>query len=213
MPSSNNPPPWLGITGISRADMKDNAQVSVVQYDGNARPGELVVEQTALNLFAGNNDGNLVLLANANAVKYYGNFYDTANQNNSVGNINYMSLDTTVSNNHIVINNGNEITADFNGVYNIQFSAQFLKTGGGTSNMEIWLEKNGTAVPYSGTGITMSGNNAKYVAAWNFVEELDSGEYVKLAWWSSDAGIDIVSPASEGPGPAIPSIIVTVTQV
>jgi hypothetical protein len=207
------PPPYADITGISRAAMKDNAQVTIVQYDGNARPAELVVEQNALNLFVGDNNGNLILLANANAVKYYGNFYDTTNQNNSTGNINYMALNTTVSNNHIVINNGTEITAEFDGVYNIQFSAQFLKTGGGSSNMEIWLEKNGTAVPYSGTGITMSGNNDKYVAAWNFIEELDAGEYVKLAWWSSDAGIDIIAPASEGPGPAVPSVIVTVTQV
>lgn len=207
------PPPYADITGISRAAMKDNAQVTIVQYDGNARPAELVVEQNALNLFVGDNNGNLVLLANANAVKYYGNFYDTTNQNNSAGNINYMALNTTVSNNHIVINNGTEITAEFDGIYNIQFSAQFLKTGGGSSNMEIWLEKNGTAVPYSGTGITMSGNNDKYVAAWNFIEELDAGEYVKLAWWSSDAGIDIIAPASEGPGPAVPSVIVTVTQV
>lgn len=207
------PPPYNEITGISRAAMKDNAQVTVVQYDGNARPAELVVEQNALNLFAGDNNGNLVLLANANAVKFYGAFYDTTNQNNDVGNVNYMQLNTTGSNNHVSIVNGDEITVDFTGVYNIQFSTQYLKTGGGTSNMEIWLEKNGTAVPYSGTGITMSGNNSKYVAAWNFVEQLNAGEHVKLAWWSSDAGIDIVAPASEGPGPAVPSVIVTVTQV
>ena len=207
------PPPWTDITGISRAAMKDNAQVSAVEYNGSARPAELVVEQNLLNLYAGDNNGNLVLLANANAVKFYGSFYDTADQLNNTGNINYMALNSTYSNNHVVINNNNEITADFDGVYNIQFSAQFLKTGGSTSNMEIWLEKNGTAVAYSGTGITMSGNNTKYVAAWNFVEELAAGEYVKLAWWSSDAGIDIIAPASQGPGPAVPSVIVTVTQV
>jgi hypothetical protein len=207
------PPPYSDITGISRAAMKDNAQVTVVQYNGNARPAELVVEQTALNLFAGDNNGNLVLLANANATKFYGSFYDTTTQNNSVGNVNYMQLDTTSSNNHVSIVNGDEITVDFTGVYNIQFSAQYLKTGGGTSNMEIWLEKNGTAVPYSGTGITMSGNGTKYVAAWNFVEPLAAGDHVKLVWWSSDAGINIVAPASEGPGPAVPSVIVTVTQV
>ena len=210
---ANPPPPYDNITGISRAAMKDNAQVGVAQYNGNARPAELVVEQNALNLFVGDNNGNLVLLANASATKFYGSFYDTTNQNNSTGNINYMALNTTTSNNHVSIVNGDEITVDFTGVYNIQFSTQYSKTGGGTSNMEIWLEKNGNAVPYSGTGITMAGNNTKYVAAWNFVEELNAGDYVKLAWWSSDAGIDIVAPASEGPGPAVPSVIVTVTQV
>jgi hypothetical protein len=210
---ANPPPPYDNITGISRAAMKDNAQVGVAQYNGNARPAELVVEQNALNLFVGDNNGNLVLLANASATKFYGSFYDTTNQNNNTGNINYMALNTTTSNNHVSIVNGDEITVDFTGVYNIQFSTQYSKTGGGTSNMEIWLEKNGNAVPYSGTGITMSGNNTKYVAAWNFVEELNANDYVKLAWWSSDAGIDIVAPASEGPGPAVPSVILTVTQV
>jgi hypothetical protein len=207
------PPPYADITGISRAAMKDNAQVTIVQYDGNARPAELVVEQNALNLFAGDNNGNLVLLANANATKFYGSFYDTTNQPNDAGNVNYMALNTTSSNNHVSIVNGDEITVDFAGVYNIQFSTQFLKTGGGTSNMEIWLEKNGNTVPYSGGGVTMSGNNTKYIAVWNYVEPLQAGDHVKLAWWSSDAGIDIVAPASEGPGPAVPSVIVTVTQV
>ena len=63
MPSSNNPPPWLGITGISRAAMKDNAQVNAAEYDGNARPAELVVAQNTLDLYVGDNNGNLVLLA------------------------------------------------------------------------------------------------------------------------------------------------------
>lgn len=63
MPSSNNPPPWLAITGISRAAMKDNAQVNAAEYDGNARPAELVVEQNTLDLYVGDNNGNLILLA------------------------------------------------------------------------------------------------------------------------------------------------------
>ncbi len=40
---ANPPPPYSDITGISRAAMKDNAQVGVAEYDGNARPAELVV--------------------------------------------------------------------------------------------------------------------------------------------------------------------------
>lgn len=84
----SNPPPYNNITGISRAAMKDTAQVTASQYNGNARPAELVVEQNALNLFVGNNNGNLVLLANA--TKFYGSFYDTTNQPNNTGNVNYM---------------------------------------------------------------------------------------------------------------------------
>lgn len=210
---ANPPPPYADITGITRAVMKDNAQESIVNYDGVARPGELVVEQNALNLFVGDNNGNLVLLANASATKFYGSFYDTTNQNNDTGNVNYMQLNTTSSNNHVSIVNGDEITVNFAGVYDIQFSAQFLQTGGGTHNMEIWLEKNGVTMPDSGGVTTFTGNNNRLVVGWNYVEPLAAGDHVKLAWWSNFSGIDIVALPSEGPGPVVPSVIVTVAQI
>lgn len=58
---ANTPPPYDDITGISRAVMKDNAQVTLAQYNGNARPGELVVnlETNPPALFVGNNAGQL----------------------------------------------------------------------------------------------------------------------------------------------------------
>jgi len=213
MPSSNNPPPWLDITGISRAVMKDNAQESLANYNGNARPSELVVQQNVWDLWVGDNNGNLILLANANGTKFYGSFYSSTNQNNSAGNVNYMAFGSSYSSYNVSVVNSTELTFAYAGVYNIQFSAQFLKTGGGSSSMFIWLDKNGNSVPNSATEITMSGNNDRYVAAWNFVETFGAGEYARLAWYSVDAGIDIVSPAASGPVPAIPSVIVTATQV
>lgn len=62
---ANPPPPYDSITGISRAVMKDNAQETLTNYNGNARPGELVVDLT-LNpppLYVGNNVGQLTLVA------------------------------------------------------------------------------------------------------------------------------------------------------
>lgn len=65
---ANPPPPYSDITGITRAVMKDNAQVSIVDYDGNARPGELVVAQGTTNLYIGNSLGQLTLVASGIAV-------------------------------------------------------------------------------------------------------------------------------------------------
>ena len=56
------PPPYNDITGISRADMKDNNQETIQNYDGNARPGELVVDLTTFDVYVGNNNGNLNLM-------------------------------------------------------------------------------------------------------------------------------------------------------
>ena len=66
---ANPPPPYDNITGISRAAMKDNAQESLADYNGNARPGELVVnlETDPPLVYVGNNIGQLTLVASAGA--------------------------------------------------------------------------------------------------------------------------------------------------
>ena len=60
---SSPPPPYDDITGISRAVMKDNAQVTLANYNGNARPGELVVDQNTDQVFIGNSLGALTQIA------------------------------------------------------------------------------------------------------------------------------------------------------
>lgn len=60
---ANPPPPYDDITGISRAVMKDNAQVTLANYNGNARPGELVVDQTTDQVYIGNSSGALTQIA------------------------------------------------------------------------------------------------------------------------------------------------------
>lgn len=60
---ANPPPPYDNITGISRAVMKDNAQVTLANYNSNARPGELVVDQATDQLYIGNINGGLTQIA------------------------------------------------------------------------------------------------------------------------------------------------------
>jgi hypothetical protein len=43
--------------------MKDNAQVTIENYNGNARPGELVVDQNTDQVFIGNSLGALTQIA------------------------------------------------------------------------------------------------------------------------------------------------------
>jgi len=57
------PPPYDDITGISRTVMKDNAQESVTNYNGNARPGEMVVDLSNNNVYIGNVNGGLELIS------------------------------------------------------------------------------------------------------------------------------------------------------
>ena len=53
------PPPYDGLTGISRTVMKDNAQETVANYNGNARPAEMTVNINTNEIFIGNATGAL----------------------------------------------------------------------------------------------------------------------------------------------------------
>ena len=65
---ANPPPPYDDITGISRAVMKDNAQETISAYNGVARPSELVVNQLTQDIYVGNVNGNLNLVAYGSGV-------------------------------------------------------------------------------------------------------------------------------------------------
>lgn len=56
---ANPPPPYDGLTGISRTVMKDNAQETVTNYNGNARPAEMTVNVTTNEIYIGNATGAL----------------------------------------------------------------------------------------------------------------------------------------------------------
>ena len=105
------------------------------------------------------------------------------------------------------------------GVYNLAFSAQVLRSqGGSTSNMSIWLRKNGQDVPDSSTDFFLQGNLARYVAAWNFFVPVVCAthcDYYELMWSaeSEHTSLVYVPPQTLPSRPAIPSLIVTVNQV
>lgn len=97
--------------------------------------------------------------------------------------------------------------------YNFQFSAQLKKSGGGTHNIYIWPRINGVDLADSATQITIGGGaNSATVAAWNFVLNLQAGDYFELIYSVDNTNITIPYVAASAPVPAIPSVILTVTS-
>ena len=149
----------------------------------------------------------------------YGSFLDDTIQANKVGaNEAIPVLFNTIDSASGVSRNADkqsQITFKREGVYDIQFSAQFDKLDSGTDDVDVWLSINGRAVPYSNTRITMTGNNVKNVAAWNFFVTVRAEDYVEIMWSSADRDMRIYSegPTSNPDRPGIPSVIATVNQV
>lgn len=109
--------------------------------------------------------------------------------------------------------NTSRVYVDVPGVYNIQFSAQLQKASGGAATAHIWPRVNGVDVGASATKVTVQGSSAAAVAAWNFVLDLDAGDYFQLMWAVSNTGLQILAEAHTAYCPSIPSLILTVTFV
>lgn len=124
-----------------------------------------------------------------------------------------------VNNTGITMTAGNTITFTHAGVYNIAFSAQITRSQGGTSsNMSIWLAKNGVNVDDTTTDFTLQSNATRYVAAWNFFVPVTctiTCDTYQLMWSAESeyTAIVYIAPQTAPTRPAIPSLILTVNQV
>lgn len=110
------------------------------------------------------------------------------------------------------------------GIYNAQFSAQFVNTTNDVQDIDIWFRKNGTDIANSNSqfGIKArksTGSASRLIAALNFYLDLNKNDYFELMWRVSDSGVSLEQfPAVTASGttpaiPATPSIILTVTFV
>ena len=149
--------------------------------------------------------------------KLFGSFYQSQTQSGFTPDTIYaLSASTTADNNGITVVDNTKFTVSSGGTFNLQFSAQLQKIQGGTTEtIAIWLRVNGQDVPWSATDITLANNNELTVAAWNFVSQLNAGDYMELMWSTTDTHIIIYGlPERTGPViPGLPSLIVTVVQI
>lgn len=154
----------------------------------------------------------LVTSASGIPTRWYGSFYDTSASQVAVGtgSATAIRINTTAESNGISVNSSSIIFAH-TGVYNIQFSTQLVGTHSG--DVYIWLKQNGSNVPWSNTKLSITNQAPAIVAAWNFVQTFNAGDYAQLYWAPSDTAIQIASSPAWDSEPAIPGVILTVVQV
>ena len=141
-----------------------------------------------------------------------GTFYDLNTQSAAVINTAYTVSFSNTDISQGVYLSGTRIVVDQKGSYNFQHSMQIDKTTGGKGLFYLWYAKNGIDVAESATRVRLEGNNSEQVAAWNYVFSLKAGDYIEYRWAVDDTGVEIKRFAAAAPVPAIPSVIVTVTD-
>lgn len=191
------------------AKLMSDAQALALSLDGNA----LLSAVTDLST-----DFQSLKLAPANTPQIfdgrYGAFSDSTTQTAAATNTAYaVTFNTTDLSNGVYIGSPtSRVYVDRPGVYNFQFSAQLNQSSSSAHDVYIWADINGSSVANSATKVTLVGNNAAAVAAWNFVLNMNANDYFRLMWSTSNTACEISAAAAVAPVPAIPSVILTVTD-
>lgn len=146
---------------------------------------------------------------------HYGSFSDNTDQFAASINTPYaVTFNTTDYSRAIIVGTPtSRIIVSKTGLYNFQFSLQFDKNSSSGSHVYVWPRINGVDVANSATKVSIQGPTAEVVAAWNFILELNTSDYFELMWSTADTGCHISHEPASSPVPAIPSAILTVTQV
>ena len=151
----------------------------------------------------------------------YGAFSSSVDQTTTANTATLMTLNTTDFANGVSINSS-KITAEFAGVYNLQFSTQFQNTDNQIQDISIWLRQNGTDVPGS-TGLVSiparksasAGEEAHEIIGWNYYVSMNAGDYIQIYWSTTLASVTIQAyNASTGPTrPSTQSVVATLSFV
>lgn len=196
----------------------DNTLSGIIDINANSVTAQTI---TGVDGFFTNlNVQNLQIVGGDGAlgISSWGSFWSLATQTNPTANaVNFMSFSNyDVCNNNVYFkpSSTNQIQVDLSGVYNIQFSAQTNITQGNNGKIYIWLLVNGVNVA-STTGKENVSNANGLIISWNYILPLNAGDYIQLAWASSDVHMQLLYEAASGSPtkPAIPSVILTVQAV
>jgi len=112
-----------------------------------------------------------------------------------------------------------KITVDYAGLYNLQFSFQFVNTDTQIHDTDVWFRKNGTNIANSNSRFSIpnrhGGIDGHLIAALNFFLDMDPGDFVEIMWHTDDVQVLIEQlPTAASPTrPATPSAIVTMSYV
>ena len=150
----------------------------------------------------------------------YGAFQDSTDQTIASTTTAYpVTFNTTDFSNGVSVASSSRLTVKSYGIYNVQFSLQFVNTDSQIHDVDIWFRKNGTNIDNSNSRFSVpnshGGIDGHLIAALNFWVELNANDYVEIVWSGTNTSLSIQQlPTQTSPTrPATPSAIVTVNFV
>ena len=135
-----------------------------------------------------------------------------------------VSVSQTVTSRALTGAMATKLTVTSAGIYNLQFSAQFINTDVAAHDIDIWFRKNATTP--TGAGIANSnsiftvhsshgGIDGRLIAGLNYMIQLAAADFVEIMWHGNDLGISIatIAAGSTPTTPQAPGVIATLQFV
>jgi len=130
-----------------------------------------------------------------------------------------VSTSGTISSEAMTGSVASKITVAQAGIYNLEWSGQFLNTAAAIHEVSVWLRLNGVDVVGStGRASTVAKHGAfdgGVLSAWNYFVQLQANDYVEL-WWSTPDTAAYLTSYVAGTSPTRPttaSVIATLSFV
>jgi hypothetical protein len=145
----------------------------------------------------------------------YGQFYNTATQTqastNVAASVAFNTTDISVGV-RLRSPSTSEIEVDTEGIYNFQASMQFDSAGGSNHEVWVWFRKNGTDIANSAMYLNIQNNQSEILQAFNLLVEMKALDYLEVMWEVGNINAEMAAFAATGVHPAVPSIILTVSD-
>lgn len=149
----------------------------------------------------------------------YGAFSSNLTQTTTANTATLMTMNQTDFASNITLNSSN-ITVEYAGIYNLQFSAQLENSANQPEDVYIWLKQNGNNVVGSTGVVGMQarknpGDPSHDIKGWNYFLSMNAGDNVSIHWSATQNTVTIPFYAASGSPtkPSTQSVVTTLTFV
>jgi len=148
----------------------------------------------------------------------YGAFSSDQDQTAVANTATLMTLNTTDFANGVSIATS-KITVATAGIYNLQFSAQFVNTDTAFQDVYIWLKQGGVDIPGSTGFVSIpnrhAGTDGHAIVGWNYFLSMTANDYIEIYWSVPNVAVTIQHLAASGTPtkPSTQSVVATMSFV
>jgi len=195
--------------------------VAPVEYDQHFIDEFIRILRLYFNQLDNINSGILGQSGGAYLHTIYGSYFSSTDQTFAAINTpQVITFNTTQYSNGGFLNSGTQTGVNQSGLYLYNFSLQLANTDTSIHNVQIWLRKNGTDIPSTGSKVDVPvhhGSVDGYINATGaFFISMQAGDYVELVAVSDSTSVYMENYAAQTTPyirPAIPSVSVSLSFI